>query len=126
MPNKNVLQMKQTSDRMKRFSNCESLVKKHKISKMIMVIVGIFVLCNCPLVLNYLGLENGTLEMIADFLITLNSSTNAIVYGIFSKKYQEILVEIMSSCGLPQCNRKNSSIEPQENVRKNRISVNNS
>ena len=37
----------------------------------------------------------------ADTLLTLNSSVNAIVYGIFSQKYQKMLLKTMHhACGV--------------------------
>ena len=40
--------------------------------------------------LNYV-MKNGTLELTADFLATINFSINALVYGIFSKNYRNTL-----------------------------------
>ena len=61
-----------------------------------MVIVGIFVFCNSFQIFNYF-LKSKVMESIADFFLTFNSSVNAIVYGIYQKKYQEILL----MCGAP-------------------------
>ena len=62
--------------------------------KMVMVIVGIFVFCNSFQILNYF-LKNNIVESIADFFLTFNSSINAIVYGIYQKTYQEILLSTL-------------------------------
>ena len=44
----------------------------------------------------------------ADILLAVNSSVNAIVYGIFSQKYQKMLLKTMHhACG----------ITPQESIR---------
>ena len=44
----------------------------------------------------------------ADILLAVNSSVNAIVYGIFSQKYQKMLLKTMHhACG----------IAPQESIR---------
>ena len=61
--------------------------KEVKMEKMIMVIVGIFIFCNSVQVLNTF-VQNNSLELMADILLAVNSSVNAIVYGIFSQKYQ--------------------------------------
>ena len=59
---------------------------------MIMIIVGIFLICQHLVVLNYWIFQDAILEMIADILLVVNSSINSIVYGIFSKQYRRTLV----------------------------------
>ena len=52
--------------------------------------------------------KSKALELMADILLAVNSSVNAIVYGIFSQKYQKMLLKTMHhACG----------IAPQESFR---------
>ena len=52
--------------------------------------------------------KSNALELMADILLAVNSSVNAIVYGIFSQKYQKMLLKTMHhACG----------IAPQESIR---------
>ena len=74
-------------------------LQKMDMDKMVMVIVGIFVFCNSFQILNYF-FKNNIVECIADFFLTFNSSINAIVYGIYQKKYQEILLSTVPKCGV--------------------------
>ena len=72
--------MKGYNDMLKDLNNRTSMVKPQKMTKRIMVIVGIFMLCNSFQVLNNV-LKIGDLESVADLLSTINSSMN----GIFSR-----------------------------------------
>ena len=78
--------MKGYNDMLKDLNNRTSMVKPQKMTKRIMVIVGIFMLCNSFQVLNNV-LKIGILESVADLLLTINSSINGIIYGIFSKNF---------------------------------------
>ena len=74
---------------MKDLNNRTSMVMKpQKMTKRIMIIVGIFMICNSFQVLNNL-LKIGILESVADLLLTINSSINGIIYGIFSKNFRD-------------------------------------
>ena len=75
--------MKGYNDMLKDLNNRTSMVKPQKMTKRIMVIVGIFMLCNSFQVLNNV-LKIGILESVADLLLTINSSINGIIYGTFS------------------------------------------
>ena len=60
-----------------------------------MVIVGIFIFCISVQVLNTFVQNN------SDIFLAVNSSVNAIVYGIFSQKYQKMLLKTMHhACGV--------------------------
>ena len=74
-----------------------------RITIMIMMVVGIFVACNSfqfaynvyqayrgP---NFNKITNRVMYVVTYFIAILNSSVNAVVYGIFSKKYREVFVE---------------------------------
>ena len=80
--------MKGYNDMLKDLNNRTSMVKPQKMTKRIMVIVGIFMLCNSFQVLNNV-LKIGILESVADLLLTFNSSINGIIYGIFSKNFRD-------------------------------------
>ena len=102
-----VFQIKDTAAQVREFYKGKKTVDEVKMEKMIMVIVGIFIFCNSLQVLNYI-VKSNALELMADLLLSVNSSVNAIVYGIFSKKYQEMLLKTMhQACG----------ITPQESIR---------
>ena len=74
---------------MKDLNNRTSMVMKpQKMTKRIMIIVGIFMVCNSFQVLNNV-LKIGILESVADLLLTINSSINGIIYGIFSKNFRD-------------------------------------
>ena len=84
---------------MKEFQKDKTNIEDIKMEKMIMVIVGIFIFCNSLQVLNKF-VKTSAMELVADLLLTVNSSINAIVYGIFSEKYQKVLKNsIATSCG---------------------------
>ena len=52
--------------------------------------------------------KSNALELMADVLLAVNSSVNAIVYGIFSQKYKKMLLKTMHhACG----------IAPQESIK---------
>ena len=98
-----LFQIKETKNLMKTFARSNSISKSQMdMNKMIISIVGVFVFCNSFQILNYF-IKSNMIESIADFFLTFNSSINAIVYGIFSRKYQEVLLS-MVACGMPQCN----------------------
>ena len=53
--------------------------------------------------------KSDALELMADILLAVNSSVNAIVYGIFSQKYQKMLMKTMHhACG----------VAPDESIRR--------
>ena len=74
-----------------------------RITLMIMTVVGIFVACNSfQLAYNayqaYRGahfnkITSEVMFVLTYFIAVFNSSVNAVVYGIFSKKYREVFVE---------------------------------
>ena len=74
-----------------------------RITLMIMTVVGIFVACNSfqfaynvyqayrgP---NFNKITSEVMFVLTYFIAVFNSSVNAVVYGIFSKKYREVFVE---------------------------------
>ena len=83
-------QMSKMTRQMGSFKNHQrvSLIKAHKMTKMIMVIVGIFTFCNTFQILNYI-IKNQLVESFANLFIGVNSSVNGIIYGIFNKKFRE-------------------------------------
>ena len=71
-------------------------------TNMIMTIVGIFLICNFTRILFYFfnlpETFNGSIwrlisSVVVHLFMTINSSTNVIVYGIFSKKYREMFLQ---------------------------------
>ena len=73
-----------------------------KMTNMIMTIVGIFLICNFTRILFYFFNLPETFKgsiwrlissVVVHLFMTINSSTNVIVYGIFSKKYREMFLQ---------------------------------
>ena len=73
-----------------------------KMTNMIMTIVGIFLICNFTRILFYFfnlpeKFQGSIWRLISSVVVhlfmTINSSTNVIVYGIFSKKYREMFLQ---------------------------------
>ena len=88
--------MKDISDAMGNFGNNASLMKAHRMTKMILVLVGIFALCNSLQNLNQ-WLKNDIVECIGDLMLIINSSINGIIYGIFNKKFRDAFLSCNSS-----------------------------
>ena len=73
-----------------------------RMTNMIMTIVGIFLICNFTRILFYFfnlpdSFKGSIWRLISSVVVhlfmTINSSTNVIVYGIFSKKYREMFLQ---------------------------------
>ena len=73
-----------------------------KMTNMIMTIVGIFLICNFTRIIFYFFNLPKTFKesiwrlissVVVHLFMTINSSTNVIVYGIFSKKYREMFLQ---------------------------------
>ena len=73
-----------------------------RMTNMIMTIVGIFLICNFTRILFYFfnlpETFNGSIwrlisSVVVHLFMTINSGTNVIVYGIFSKKYREMFLQ---------------------------------
>ena len=73
-----------------------------KMTNMIMTIVGIFLICNFTRIIFYFfnlpekfkgSIWRLISSVIVHLFMTINSSTNVIVYGIFSKKYREMFLQ---------------------------------
>ena len=88
--------MKEMSANWEKFGNNMALIEAHKITKMILVLVGIFAFCNTFQVLNQ-WIQSDIVECIGDLLLTINSSINGIIYGIFNKKFREAFLSCNSS-----------------------------
>ena len=77
--------------------------EENKVTKMIMIIVGIFVFCNTFQVLYYAITFKGLtypgyiMFLLSSFLATFNSSINVVVYGIFNEKYRKIFKSYFST-----------------------------
>ena len=68
-----------------------------RITMMIMMVVGIFVVCNSfqAAYSAYQGFKGPSHVMfvLSYFVAVVNSSVNSVAYGIFSKKYREVFFE---------------------------------
>ena len=87
-----------------RKSNISKVESKEdrKMTNMIMTIVGIFLICNFTRILFYFfnlpekfkgSIWRLISSVVVHLFMTINSSTNVIVYGIFSKKYREMFLQ---------------------------------
>ena len=87
-----------------RKSNISKVESKEdrKMTNMIMTIVGIFLICNFTRIIFYFfnlpekfkgSIWRLISSVVVHLFMTINSSTNVIVYGIFSKKYREMFLQ---------------------------------
>ena len=111
--------MREIASPMRDFTKNIACMSSYRMTKRIMVIVGIFVFCNSIQVLNYV-VQFSLLESIADLLLTINSSINGIVYGIFSKSFRETFLSCNSS------NRTSTTLDEAVTNRRRQNSVSNS
>ena len=72
--------------------------KEHNLATMLLVVVLVFFICNLlPLVVNILELNsqnNQQLTNVSNFLVTINSSVNILIYCIFGKKFRTVFMQI--------------------------------
>ena len=97
-----------------------------KITKMTMVIVGIFIcFTSVPLVIVYLleygGSKSLVLRGITHVLLTTSSSVNAIIYGIFNKKFRNLFIHHFWTCR--QTNGANYNFDSSRGVSTPKVSL---
>ena len=73
--------------------------KEHNLATMLLVVVLVFFVCNLlPLVVNILELTRTPfiqpLANVSNFLVTINSSVNILIYCIFGKKFRTVFLKI--------------------------------
>ena len=72
--------------------------KEHNLATMLLVVVLVFFTCNLlPLVVNILELfaiSDQQLIQVSNFLVTINSSVNILIYCIFGKKFRTVFMQI--------------------------------
>ena len=82
--------------------------EQQSLAIMQMVVVLIFVLCNClAMVSNILEafkVEAVPLTQVSNLLVTINSSINLFVYCVFGKRFRLELKQLLSIC-LPACGK---------------------
>ena len=99
---KSILQIKATSVKLADVSlkSTRSKIYEDRITKMALIIVGTFVLCNTLQVIYYayvtligVAYSRYIMLLISSLFIAINSSFNAVIYGIFSKKYRKVFLK---------------------------------
>ena len=90
------LEMRRATARRAQLSTQEQ--KEHNLATMLLVVVLVFFICNLlPLVVNILELNsqnNQQLTKVSNFLVTINSSVNILIYCIFGKKFRTVFMQI--------------------------------
>ena len=77
--------------------------RKHNLVTIMFIIVLIFLICNLADPLFYLYRIVFNMQKRPDtcfFMVTINASVNAVVYGIFSQNYRKTLLKLI--CRIPQ------------------------
>ena len=114
------LQVRKTSARLGSLSMDDKKTKTMEIQilKMVISVVVMFVCCNSFQVMAFymLGTSGDTFKTYIVFLLgyffaALNSSINAVVYGIFNKKYRAIFLEYFCCKSSKWANESSSGIQ---------------